>query len=309
MIQPPPQGGAAGHAALLVVQLCFGLFPLFILWAVEGFSPEAIVVWRILVGALVFGGVAFAVHGRAVVPPRRDLLRVLVGATLAIPINMVLAIEGMSRSTSTEAGLIMTLIPVFTVAIATAVGQERLSGRRMAGIGLAMCGALVLLLAHGGGGLRGEHFLGNLMMAGNCLSYAAFLVLARPLLARHPPLVVVAWVYVFSVWSLPFIAHGEELWPGALSSHALAGLGYTLLFPTLIAYFLNTFALARVSASKTAIYIYLQPLIAGAAGIAFLGERATAWILVAGTLLFAGIGLVSFPRPAASARTPLRSSR
>ena len=48
---------------------------------------------------------------------------------------------------------------------------------------------------------------------------------------------------------------------------ALAGgaLGYIVLVPTIIAYGLNAWALARTSASVLTIFIYVQPIIAAAA--------------------------------------------
>ena len=36
----------------------------------------------------------------------------------------------------------------------------------------------------------------------------------------------------------------------APTTNALLGMAYTLVFPTIVAYFLNAYALARVSASK-----------------------------------------------------------
>ncbi len=282
-----------GHAALLVVQLCFGLFPLFVKLAAEDFAPKAMAVWRIAVGSIVLGTLAFAVHGKRAVPPRGDLLQILVLALLGVVLNQVLALEGIQLSTSVNAGLMMTLIPIFTFALAGLVGQERVVRIRAVGLGVALSGALLLQVQGNGNGGGTNVLLGNALMALNCLSYAAFLVMARTFLRRHPPLAVIAWTYIASLWTLPLLAHGHDLFPVEGSTAAWRGLVLLLLFPTVLAYLLNTYALSRVPASVTAIYIYLQPLIAGAAGVWILGERFEPLMLVAALLMFAGIALVT----------------
>ena len=293
---PSPASRSPGHAALLAVQLCYGLFPLFTIRAVESFAPRAIASWRMLVGASVLGGLALALHGRRAVPSARDLPRLAACSLCGVVLNQVLAIEGMARTSSTRAGLLMTLIPVFTFGLAALVGQERLSARRALGLGVALAGALVVLLARSGvpvDARHGSQLAGNLMIAANCLSYSIYLIVSRPLLARYPALVLTALVYAGSLACVPFLSHGQTLVPAAPSASALAAMAYILVFPTLVAYFLSAFALARVAASTTAVYIYLQPLVAACAGILVLRERLRPEIVRAAGLLFVGIWLVS----------------
>ena len=102
-----------------------------------------------------------------------------------------------------------------------------------------------------------------------------------------------AWVFVLALWTLPFLASVNDLRPEPLAPRALLGLLCLILFPTLLGYFLNTFALARVAASTTAVFIYFQPLVAGGSGVLLLGERPGPRALLAAGLLFAGIWLVA----------------
>jgi drug/metabolite transporter (DMT)-like permease len=294
-LRRPP--ALSGHLALLVVQLCFGLFPVFVKFALLGLGPRAIAAWRIAVGTLVLGGLAALVARRAALPRRGDLPLFALCALLGVVANQVLALEGMSRSTAVNAGLIMTLIPVFTLGLAALFRQESLTRRRALGLPVAMSGALVLLMQGGATPeLSRETALGNLLMAANCLSYAAYLLLSRRLLQRYSPLVVIAWVYGLSLWAVPWLLWGERLLPAAGPDQARAwqGLVLVLVFPTVLAYLLNTYALARVPASVTAIYIYLQPLIAAAGGMLFVGEHLPPAAILAALLLFTGIALVTW---------------
>jgi drug/metabolite transporter (DMT)-like permease len=70
-------------------------------------------------------------------------------------------------------------------------------------------------------------------------------------------------------------------------------VGYIVLFPTILTYLLNIWALQRVSSSLVAGYIYLQPLFAAAVAPLLLeDEQITTRTAVAGLAIFLGLGLV-----------------
>jgi drug/metabolite transporter (DMT)-like permease len=79
-------------------------------------------------------------------------------------------------------------------------------------------------------------------------------------------------------------------------SQGWAAVIYTILVPTVAAYYLNAWALARVPPSTVATYIYLQPLIALGLAPLILGERWSVSTLISAALIFAGVALVSSRR-------------
>jgi drug/metabolite transporter (DMT)-like permease len=289
-----------GHLSLAAVQVCFALFPIAGKFAFrEGaFTPFSIAAWRIAFGAASLLAAAFLLHGRAALPRRRDVPILLLCSFLGVTANMALYLEGLSRSTATNAGLMMCLIPVFTFVIAAAAGHERFQPSRALGVLVALSRASMLYwteapeLAH-------EHGLGNLLMVLNTLSYAIYLVISRPLLARYPPLVLIAWVFALAVPFAPFLAHGQTLFPAA-GAEAWWALAFILVFPTSVAYLLNTFALARLRASTTAMYVYVQPLITGIGSRILLGEKLTRGTALSGACVFVGIWLVARGRDRAA---------
>ncbi|MCK6445029.1 MAG: DMT family transporter [Planctomycetes bacterium] len=293
-----------GYIALLWVQVLFGLFPAVRHWAPDHFSARAIVGWRILVGAGVLGGAAFALHRRSMLPRREDWGRLVVCALFGIAINMVLFLEGLDRSTPVNAALIMPVIPVFTYAIASLLGIERFDPLRGVGIAVALTGTLVLLLQRGPD-LSHEYLFGNLLMLTNAASYAYFLVLARPLTQRYPPLVVIGWVFLLAAPTVPLFAWNAEFFPAGAGGREWGALVFVLLGATVGAYLLNTYALSKVSASTTAAYIYLQPLVTCAADYFWLGRPLQHGLLVAAALIFTGLALVLKRSKARAARTGL----
>lgn len=288
-----------GILALLGVQLAFGLSPLFAKWTlvpVEGFTPRALVAWRIVFGTLALGSLAAWRHPREIVPPRAELLRILGCSLLGIALNMWLYMEGVQRTSVVHTGLLVVQIPVFTYAFACLLGKERARPRRMAGIAVALAGAMLLVFERHGGGEGGGSTRGNLLLVANCGSYALYLVLARELLKRFPTLVVIAWMFAASLLAVPLLLAAGPAWPAEAGARSLWSFAYTLVFATFLAYLLNTLALARVPSSTVAVFIFLQPLVAGAAGVFVLGERITLPVVLAAAALLSGIALVVLDR-------------
>jgi drug/metabolite transporter (DMT)-like permease len=257
-----------------------------------GLTPLGVAAWRVTVGAAALLALAFAVHGRGALPARRDLARFAVAAWCGVAVNQWLFLLGLSRSTPVNAALMTCLIPVFTVALATAVGLEAFSVSRLAGVLVALGGTLLLVLDRGFTTL-GRYGFGNVLLVGNALFYSTFLIVSKPLLDRYSSLVAIAWAYALALPFVPLFAWRQPLAPEPGHLAAWWSLAYILAFPTVLAYLLNMYALARVRASTTAIYIYTQPFVAGIASWVAFRERPTAAMLLAAPLLFTGIWLVS----------------
>jgi drug/metabolite transporter (DMT)-like permease len=68
---------------------------------------------------------------------------------------------------------------------------------------------------------------------------------------------------------------------------------YIVVFPTILTYLLNLWALRRASSNLVAVYIYLQPLFAAlVAPLVLPGESVTPRAALAGLAIFAGLALV-----------------
>ena len=284
----------SGLIALAAVQLCFGLFPVFGGLAMNedvGFSPFAVATWRIGAGALCLSAIAFAAYGRKAIPRRGDWAALGFFAFFGIVLNQGFFLVGLQRSTPMNAGLVICLIPVFAYAVAVLGRKERLVPRRVLGVAIALAGSIPLFLAKGAD-LDASYAVGNGLMALNALCYAFYLVYSKPLLQRMPPLVLVAWIYVLSLPWVPLFAWGQDLSPVSATTSAWLSLGYVIVFPTIVAYALNSFALARVEASTTAFFVFSQPIITALAAWWILQERPTPSLGLAAAGLFLGMALV-----------------
>lgn len=318
-----PRGTLSAHVALWAVQVLFATLPTLGKLAMtragseaaqaaagELFHPRAVAAWRMLVGGAVLLACAFARYGQKALPERADLGRLFLYSLLGVALNQVLFLEGLQRSTAVNAGLIVALIPVMTFAVAALLGHERFRAWRALGVVVAMAGSLLMLFARAptasAGGAPGSGALaGNLMMLANSLAYSFYLVLSRPLLARLPPLVVIGWVFALSWWCVPLLLLGApELVPAAASGATWGALGLILALPTIGAYLLVLWALARVPASTAAVYNYVQLLIIAALAVVLLDEPIPP--VAALVALLNGVGIWLVARDGAERTAPRR---
>lgn len=287
-----PAADRAALVALLAVQVIFATLHVVGKLVLTEIPALAFASSRVLIAAPFLAIMAWS-HDR-VVPARRDWAALTLLGLLGVFANQVLYLVGLRFTTATNAAILMPSIPVFTVAAAAILGAERLTARRIAGVALAAVGALVLLdparLE-----LGGQTAFGNLLVAGNCLCYAFYLVLLRPLLARLPWRTVVAGAFVTGgtatlLVSLPTLAQVD--W-AAVPGVTWLAIAYVGVFPTVGTYALNIWAVRRTSASLAAAFTTLQPLFTALLATLFLHES-FGWLQAAGLgLIVSGLAVVS----------------
>ena len=288
---PPPEAqtppSAAVHVALLGVQVAFGTLAVEgkIAMGTFGVSPEALGMVRILGGALVFG-IAHAALRTPRVASAADMAKLAALGLFGIVLNQILFLTGLRQTSPMAATLRVATIPVFASAIAAIAGRYRFTGRKGAGIALAVLGIGVLTR------FAVPH-RGDLLVLLNSLSYAIYVVFAKGMLARYGTFTVVAWV--FGAGAVLFAPLGGlELLRDAprWSAGAIGMVAFIVLVPTLLAYSLNAWALRRAPPTLVAIYVYLQPLVVAVLAWLQLGQALDVRTALAGLLIFSGVTVV-----------------
>jgi drug/metabolite transporter (DMT)-like permease len=231
----------------------------------EGVLPEALAMIRMLGGAIFFQALVRArpPHGTPI--SRADHLRLAGFSILGIALNQTLFLMGLRWTTPFSVSLLGATIPGFAAALAGIFGKETFSWRTVAGLTLALLGVLSLI---GNGSLD----RGAVLVALNSLSFAAYVVLSRDVVLRVGALRTVAWIFTYgALLFAPFGIRPMLVQLPALTPRGWAFVLYIVALPTIVAYLLNAWALARSSATLVTIYIYLQPLIAAVVAWAQLG--------------------------------------
>lgn len=118
---------------------------------------------------------------------------------------------------------------------------------------------------------------------------------SKELLRRHSPVTMSAYLMAFAtLFTLPFgMLALRDTDPTMVRPATWGWIAYIVVFPTIVTYFLNIWALSRVSPNLVAAYIYLQPVFTAAVAPAVLeGEAVTPRALGAGLVIFAGLACV-----------------
>jgi drug/metabolite transporter (DMT)-like permease len=258
----------------------------------KAFDPFTFAYLRVLGAAIVMNAIlprhAYAPLARA------DLKRVALYAVLGVVLNQSMFLAGLALTSAHVAAILITAVPVFTLVVAMLLREERVTAMKVAGIALACAGALTVVGREGFGGTA-KSLLGDLLIVGNSLAYAFFLVLSKRDMARLSPRRVIARMFAMaSVLMLPIaIAPMLRLPWHALPPAAWWSLAFVIAGPTIAAYVLNAWALAHTDSSLVAAYTYLQPVLTVVLAAMFLGERIGAAAVAAGAMIAAGVWLAS----------------
>lgn len=281
---------------LLVVQLLFGLFPVAAKKAFEQFDPFPVLGLR-LAGAAFLLLLLHLVLVKDAIPMRSEWRKVVLLAMLGVVLNMGLFIVGVKLTTAVNAVLVITSIPVFTYALAVLMGRETVGPQRAIGIAVALLGVLYLVGTSYQVSPRGA--IGDLLVMLNCLSYSAFLVLARPTVQKYDPLSLVTWMIVIgAAVFLPIgLATGLRGQLGAASTEGVLWILYIVVGATVLTYVLNAKVLRHVPASTVAIFSYVQPIFTAVAAYFVLGASLEWKVLPAAALVFSGVWLVARKQP------------
>lgn len=289
---PTPKPGWPVHAALLSVQVIFGGFHVVAKLVLGHLDPFSLMALRVGLATPILVLIAWRVD--RVMPRLGDLPHLALLGFLGVFANQLLFINGLELTTATNAAILMPSIPVFAVAVGAALGIERVGPYRTLGIVLAAAGAVVMVNPFGFS-LADGSLLGNGLILANCLCFATFLVVQRPILRRLPWRTVIAGAFVFGAAGVLAVA-GRRLAAvdlAALPEAAWWGIAYIVLFPTVLTYSLNTWAVRRSSPSLPAAYTTFQPVATATLAAVVLAER-PGWLDAVGfTLIVGGLLIVS----------------
>jgi len=271
----------------------FATWPIVGKIALRAVPSVGLVAFRVAGAALVFILLG-AIRGGVGRIQKRDWPLLLASSFLGVALNQWLFVQGLSRTTVINATLLGTTIPIFTLLISIVLRTDRASLRRVIGILLA-AGGVVYLIGPGRAGFSSTTWFGDVLIVANSLCYGTYIAISKDLMTRYSALTVITWIFVVgSVATIPAGAVSVSHVPlGEVSAVVWLAIVYIILVPTVGAYYLNAWALGRVSPSTVAVYIYLQPLIAFSVAPLLLGERLSWRTIVAAVLIFAGVLVVT----------------
>jgi drug/metabolite transporter (DMT)-like permease len=288
----------APHAALVGVQIFFGSLPVIAKVVLNVIPPVGLVGFRVGITALILA-VIQAFRGRFWLKRRRDYMSLAILSLFGVTINQLLFVTGLSLTKAANTSLLAVTIPIFTLGVSSIAGTEKLQRIKTIGIVLAAVGVL-LIIDPRNASFSSVTTLGDMLIVANSLSYGIYVATSKKVIERNGAFRSMMWVFIFAaIICVPLGVRSMNVVDvQAVDTSIWALILYIGIGATASPYLLNAWALARVSPSVVAVYVYLQPVIGFLLAVLFLGEKIDEKFLVAAVLIFAGVYLVTRNRAA-----------
>jgi drug/metabolite transporter (DMT)-like permease len=290
-----------------------GFAPIFVRWSEVGLNATAF--WRLALALPVLCwlqrfdksgvGAASAATVGPEGPPTQDARWPLLAAGIGFALDLLFWHPSIALTSVANATLLANLTPLFVVAFAWVVQQQRPAPGFLPGTAVALLGAACLALTN----LSSDNLAGDALGALTAVAYAGYLIaVAR---ARvHTGAFRVSFVSTAVATVLVGIAAlttGETLVPTTLSGAGVL-LGLALLVHVggqggIV------WALGRLPATLSSVVILVQPVVATALGWWWLGEALGPLDFVGGLLVIGGILLCRRAQLSAGEAADVRRSR
>ncbi len=196
---------------------------------------------------------------------------------------------GISYTTSAEAGLMISLIPVFVVILSSIILKEKPGKLQFLFVLLSVAGVIFITLMRGSIEID-NNYRGLLFLSGAVLAAALYNILSRKL------------SFSFNSYEITYIM----MWTGAIffniialiqqrgdlrlyiepfaNTQVLVAVVYLGIFSSLLAFFLLNYTIAKINAIKAAVFANMTTVIAIIAGIIFRNEPFY-WFQIIGSII------------------------
>ena len=204
---------------------------------------------------------------------------------------------GLQYTSASKASLIVATIPLTVLALSAIFLKERFNWVVIVGIGLSLVGVAMLIFGdpYVSWSFDGP-VVGDLLMFGAVIAMAIYTVLMKNLAATRPAVDITGLQIIYGAllfapaffWQLP----GVE-WSG-LTSRSLVALVSLTLFATIGAFLFFNFALSKIPATRTAIFLNCVPVVTAIGAWLVLGEWLTLMQIAGGIVVLVSVYLTNF---------------
>jgi len=271
-------------------------------FVIDQTAPASLALWRYLIGLCCLLPPVLLIRTlRETRIHRRDVLPIALLGVTQFGILIALLNYALQSIPAARAALIFATMPLLTMLIAAALGQDRLSVVRSLGVLLTIVGVGLVLADKAlrppaaPSGLLGDvvgRAAGDWAAFASALCGAACSVLYRPYLRKYPTLPVSALAMFASVGFLAVVAAGEGLFEAApdFTSHGWLAVLF-IGVSSGIGYYLWLWALNHTTATQVTVFLALSPLTAAALGAMLLDESISPLFLIALGCVILGLAL------------------
>ncbi len=221
---------------------------------------------------------------------KTNFVQLIILSVLQPVIYFILETIGINMTSAMEAGIIIATIPVVVTILAFLLLKEHSTILQVLSSTLSICGIILIMVMTGTSGAEGS-FLGLLLLSMAVLIYAIYMILVRKVSSIFTPVEITYVMMWFGAIVFNFISIGQHWYNGSInqyflplrSNKVLISVIYLGIISTL-AFFLGNYLIAKIGASKSAVFANLTTIIAILAGI-ILRHDHFYWYHAVGTIM------------------------
>ena len=283
------------YAALISVCFFWGTTYFGIRIAIEDLPPFFLSGFRhILAGGILLSYFIFIKKEK--IPPVAELKKIFIVGMLLIFISNTFLNMAEKHISTGLAALLCAFFPFYVLVINLIMkNNEPLNGFSGSGLLIGFHGLLIIFYDKLGDLANREYFTGiGLIVVGN-LSWAIATVYSKKAQIRTPPLYSSGLqMFMTGVVILITSIFLGELPDVHFTKNSVWAVSYLIVFGSIVGFSSFTYAVSKLPTTVVSIYAYVNPIVAVALGVLFLGEKNSSLTYLAMVITFAGVFLINY---------------
>ena len=228
---------------------------------------------------------------------KKDRLTILKCGLFGMSINIAAFIAGLDYSTPVNSSILIIISPIFVVILSFFIFKNKINFIKILGIILGFIGAMILILTADSNSSIGRNIpLGNFLFIVNSISYAYYLIIVKPMAEKYDLITLFKWLFLIGlIFNFPLGINQflDVDWASLPLWEAVLPMVFVVVGTTCMTYFLNGYALSKITSTEVAVFMYLQPIIGILFAIFTKSDTITLIMFVASMLIFTGVYLTS----------------
>jgi drug/metabolite transporter (DMT)-like permease len=229
--------------------------------------------------------------------PRRLLLPIFYLSLTGIFSYNILFFWGLQSIDASRASVIIANNPILIAVFASLIFQERLGLIKSLGVPVSVVGAVIAISKGDVAGLLGGAFgWGDVMIFGCVLSWVAFSLIGKTVIAHISPLTAITYASTMGALLLLFPAIMDGVFENFdnYTFHDWGNILFLGIFGTALGFVWYYQGIEYIGATRAGLFINLVPISAIFMAFLLLGEPITVSLLVGTILVLSGVYLTNY---------------
>ncbi|MCC7520183.1 MAG: EamA family transporter [Flavobacteriaceae bacterium] len=227
----------------------------------------------------------------------KDFKIIILSAFFGVALNMLTFFKGLSYTTPINSAVIMVTTPILVLLFSFVFLKDPFTTKKIIGVVMGLIGAVALISLGKKMQVNAPNVrLGNFLVFINAASFSVYMIISKGIIHKYHPINVTKWMYLVGILMvLPFSwSQIQEVQWEVIPFVGFLKIGYIVVFATFFTYLFNILALKKLKPTTLSVFIYIQPVVATLYAISVGSDRLDWLKIVAASLIFIGVYLVSF---------------